>query len=172
MVSNQNSHRGGWSKRWRPNCWPEKNVPSRPVNRTRHSPGRSSFRFTRWLHRIIDGERVWGSVEAWPGRHGLKRYRLVVFPPGITATERRRLRLSRARPLWIPVVYLGLLAQGDSVANDRGVDDRSSGRRCIVRRAGGSPPVAGSHVVLSAAGPAILTGMRSTPISRCRFGLW
>ena len=49
--------------------------------------------------RLVDGAHSWGSFDATPGRYGLRRYRLVIFPPGITATDRRLLRLWRAWPL-------------------------------------------------------------------------
>jgi len=48
---------------------------------------------------LVDGAHSWGSFDATPGRYGLRRYRLVIFPPGITATDRRLLRLWRAWPL-------------------------------------------------------------------------
>lgn len=35
-----------------------------------------------------------------PDRFGVTRYRLVVYPPGISHTERRRVRVARGWPLW------------------------------------------------------------------------
>jgi hypothetical protein len=52
-----------------------------------------------WL-RLVDGEHPWGSFDAWHDRFGVTRYRLVVFPPGITESERRRIRVARGWPLW------------------------------------------------------------------------
>jgi hypothetical protein len=49
---------------------------------------------------------VWGSIDIWPSRHGVTRYRLVVFPPGISKTERRWLRLWRAWPIWGALLWL------------------------------------------------------------------
>jgi hypothetical protein len=41
-----------------------------------------------------------------PGEYGTVRYRLVVFPPGVTVVERRLLRLSQAWPAWGAVLWL------------------------------------------------------------------
>lgn len=56
--------------------------------------------------------RVWGSFDAYPARYGVARYRLVVFPPGITAAERRLLRAWRGWPLWGTALWLGLQIAG------------------------------------------------------------
>ena len=52
-----------------------------------------------WQH-LLDGDRRWGSIDVRPDRFGVTRYRLVVYPPGISRTERRRLRVARGWPLW------------------------------------------------------------------------
>jgi hypothetical protein len=57
--------------------------------------------------------RVWGSFDAYPARYGVARYRLVVFPPGMTARERRMLRVWRAWPLWGAVLWVGLQIGGE-----------------------------------------------------------
>lgn len=49
--------------------------------------------------RLLDGAHLWGSFDATMGRYGLRRYRLIIFPPGITSTDRRLLRLWRGWPL-------------------------------------------------------------------------
>jgi hypothetical protein len=49
--------------------------------------------------RLLDGAHPWGSFDATVGRYGLRRYRLVIFPPGISATDRRLLRLWRGWPV-------------------------------------------------------------------------
>jgi hypothetical protein len=54
----------------------------------------------RWWLRLLDGERPWGAIDFRPDRYGVTRYRLVVYPPGITEMERRRLRVWRGWPLW------------------------------------------------------------------------
>jgi hypothetical protein len=45
----------------------------------------------RYRDRVLDGPRVWGSIDTGPDRHGFRRYRLVVFPPGVTRAQRRLL---------------------------------------------------------------------------------
>jgi pimeloyl-ACP methyl ester carboxylesterase len=57
--------------------------------------------------------RVWGSFDAYPARYGVARYRLVVFPPGITARERRILRMWRSWPLWGAALWVGLQIGGE-----------------------------------------------------------
>jgi hypothetical protein len=52
------------------------------------------------LRRLLDGGRTWGSLEISASRYGVTRYRLVVFPPGISADERIVLRLWRNFPAW------------------------------------------------------------------------
>jgi hypothetical protein len=55
---------------------------------------------------MLDGEYVWGAIDIWPSRHGVHKYRLVVFPPGARVAERRLLRLWRAWPTWGAVLWL------------------------------------------------------------------
>jgi hypothetical protein len=54
----------------------------------------------RWWSRVTDGEQVWGSLDVSVQRDGFRSYRLVVFPPGISPSERRCLRMWRAWPTW------------------------------------------------------------------------
>lgn len=58
-----------------------------------------------WL-RLLDGDRPWGSIDIRPDRFGVTRYRLVVYPPGIGESERRRVRVARGWPLWGAVVWI------------------------------------------------------------------
>ncbi|HZA11853.1 DUF6611 family protein [Mycobacterium sp.] len=60
----------------------------------------------RWWSRLLDGQRRWGSIDIWPGRYGFRKYRLVVYPPGITPAERRLIRLWRGWPMWGALVWL------------------------------------------------------------------
>src|SRR5258707_12438425 len=57
-----------------------------------------------WL-RLLDGDRPWGSIDIRPDRFGVTRYRLVVYPPGISESERRRVRVARGWPLWGALVW-------------------------------------------------------------------
>jgi hypothetical protein len=52
------------------------------------------------LRRLLDGGRTWGALEISASRYGVTRYRLVVFPPGISGDERIVLRLWRTFPVW------------------------------------------------------------------------
>ena len=58
-----------------------------------------------WL-RLLDGERPWGSFDVQPDRFGMIRYRLVVFPPGISESERRRVRVARGWPAWGALAWI------------------------------------------------------------------
>jgi Family of unknown function (DUF6611) len=58
-----------------------------------------------WL-RLLDGDRPWGSIDVRPDRFGVTRYRLVVFPPGISDSERRWVRVARGWPLWGALVWV------------------------------------------------------------------
>jgi hypothetical protein len=58
-----------------------------------------------WL-RLVDGDRAWGSIDIRPDRFGVTRYRLVVYPPGISESERRRVRVARGWPLWGALVWV------------------------------------------------------------------
>ena len=58
-----------------------------------------------WL-RLLDGDRPWGSLDIRPDRFGVTRYRLVVYPPGISDYERRLVRIARGWPLWGALVWV------------------------------------------------------------------
>jgi hypothetical protein len=58
-----------------------------------------------WL-RLLDGDRPWGSIDVRPDRFGVTRYSLVVYPPGISEAERRRVRIARGWPLWGALVWV------------------------------------------------------------------
>jgi hypothetical protein len=55
-----------------------------------------------WCCRLLDGAHPWGSFDAVVGRYGLRRYRLTLFPPGISAADRRLLRLWRGDAVFSP----------------------------------------------------------------------
>jgi hypothetical protein len=69
----------------------------------------------RWWSRVIDGEHVWGSIDISFRRHGFRSYRLVVFPPGISPSERRYVRMWRAWPTWGLLWWFILLVGSGSV---------------------------------------------------------
>ena len=56
--------------------------------------------------RLLDGRHLWGSVDFWPARYGFRKYRLMVFPPGINPTDRRLLRLWHGWPMWGALLWV------------------------------------------------------------------
>jgi hypothetical protein len=58
-----------------------------------------------WL-RLVDGACPWGVIIVCPDRMGVTRYRLVIYPPGINETERRRLRVWRGWPRWGALLWI------------------------------------------------------------------
>jgi hypothetical protein len=60
----------------------------------------------RAWQRLLDGDRPWGSIDIRPDRFGVTRYRLVVYPPGINESQRRRLRIWRGSPLWGALLWI------------------------------------------------------------------
>ena len=61
---------------------------------------------------LLDHGPAWGSFTAYPARYGVTRYRLVVFPPGVTTAHRRVLKLWRAWPRWGAALWVGLQIGG------------------------------------------------------------
>jgi hypothetical protein len=60
----------------------------------------------RGWRRVLDGDRPWGSIDIRPDRFGVTRYSLVVFPPGISDSERRWVRVARGWTLWAALVWI------------------------------------------------------------------
>ncbi len=58
---------------------------------------------------LIASRDPWGPLQVRPDRFGT-RYLLVVYPPGITAAERRRVRIWRGWPLWGTLLALVMAA--------------------------------------------------------------
>lgn len=86
-----------------PNTAPTPSTPTR-LGHTAASTVAAACR--RRMNTLLDGERVWGSAHTSYARHGITRRRLVVFPPGINTSQRRRLRLWRGWPLWGAALWL------------------------------------------------------------------
>src|ERR1700758_5038737 len=53
----------------------------------------------QWWWRLLDGAHKWGSFDAAVGRYGIRRYRLVVYPPGCITADRQLARLWRGWPI-------------------------------------------------------------------------
>jgi hypothetical protein len=93
--------------------------PARPTDSGRMDDARRAFGSnrapvnpptpSRWWLTAMDGTRPWGSIDVWPNRYGFRKYRLVVFPPGIGSTERRYVRLARSWPTWGAMLWLILV---------------------------------------------------------------
>lgn len=64
---------------------------------------------------LLDRGPAWGSFTVYPPRFGVTRYRLVVFPPGISEGHRRVLRLWRAWPAWGAVLWVLMQIAGAAV---------------------------------------------------------
>ncbi len=67
--------------------------------------------------RLLDGPHPWGSFDATVGRYGVRRDRLVIYPPGTSTADRRLARMWRGWP--VLGAALGLLAViflGETVA--------------------------------------------------------
>jgi hypothetical protein len=91
----------------RPPARGEQHAPVDATDDMRSRPvGPESRAFAQWWTLVLDGRHDWGSVDASPTRHGVTRYRLVVFPPGIDTVERRLLRAWRAWPTWGAVLWV------------------------------------------------------------------
>lgn len=72
----------------------------------------------RWLAPVLDGRYRWGSYTVSVTRYGSVNHRLVLYPPGMSAGQRRRVRLWRGWMLLGIVgalgVFLGLAEAGVS----------------------------------------------------------
>lgn len=75
------------------------------VRQQQRRPTPSREFLLRCRDRLLDGPNAWGSIERGPDRQGFRRYRLTLFPPGVTTSERRLLRLWRALPGWGVVLW-------------------------------------------------------------------
>jgi hypothetical protein len=72
----------------------------------------------RWWSRLLDGAHRWGSFDATVGQYGVRRYRLIIYPPGSSIADRRLARLWRAWPITGAVLaLLAVMLLGDVVAS-------------------------------------------------------
>ena len=71
----------------------------------------------RWFSRVLDGDRPWGSYDVKIAQYGVRRYRLIIYPPGTTTADRRLARLRRGWPLGGAVLILFAITIGDAVSS-------------------------------------------------------
>ena len=71
-----------------------------------HDIGTDHGLLHRGWQRVLAGERRWGAMEIRPDRFGVTRYRLMVYPPGISESARRRVRVARGWPLWGALMWV------------------------------------------------------------------
>jgi hypothetical protein len=72
--------------------------------------------------RLLDGVRPWGSFDVKISRYGVRRYRLIVYPPGSTIVDRRLARLYRGWPLGGAMLgFFTILLLVDAVSSADGV---------------------------------------------------
>ena len=68
------------------------------------------------VRRLVEGRALWGDLDVSPVTPGIwQRVRLTVYPPGITPTERRLLRLRHGWPVVGALVsFAGLVLVSDA----------------------------------------------------------
>ena len=57
---------------------------------------------------LLDGDFPWGAVTSTHSRYGAAQQHLIVYPPGISQTDRRWLRAWRGFPLWGGLLWFSL----------------------------------------------------------------
>lgn len=59
-----------------------------------------------WWSRLWEGSQRWGSCEDSYLRHGIRRVRFTVYPPGASAADRRRIRVWHGWTMWSAAAWL------------------------------------------------------------------
>jgi hypothetical protein len=70
----------------------------------------------RWFSRLLDGDHPWGSYDVKLSQYAVRRYRLIIYPPGTATADRRLARLRRGWPLAGGVLILFAIMIGDAVS--------------------------------------------------------
>lgn len=78
----------------------------RTVERGVTEPPQGRAAAPRWPSRLLDGDHLWGSYGAAVSQYGVRRYNLIIYPPGTSTTDRRLARLWRAWPLTAAALML------------------------------------------------------------------
>ena len=90
----------------------------RTVERVVAQPTQAPIAGPEWFSRLLDGAHSWGSYEATVSRYGVRRYRLIIYPPDASTTDRRRARLWRAWPITgAALMLLGVMVFGNAAAS-------------------------------------------------------
>jgi hypothetical protein len=71
----------------------------------------------RWFSRLLDGDHPWGSYDVKISQYAVRRYRLIIYPPGTATADRRLARLRRGWPLGGAVLILFAIIIGDAVSS-------------------------------------------------------
>ena len=71
----------------------------------------------RWFSRLLDGDHPWGSYDVNLSQYAVRRYRLIIYPPGTATADRRLARLRRGWPLGGAVLVLFAIMVGDAVSS-------------------------------------------------------
>ncbi|BBY41261.1 hypothetical protein MMAN_53950 [Mycobacterium mantenii] len=70
------------------------------------------------MSRLFDGAHPWGSYEATVSRYGVRRYSLIIYPPGASTTDRWLARLWRGWPITgAALLLLGVVMSDSAVAS-------------------------------------------------------
>ncbi|MGZ4585582.1 MAG: DUF6611 family protein [Mycobacterium sp.] len=90
----------------------------RIVERVVAQPNQEPSAGPGWLSRLLDGAHPWGSYEATVSRYGVRRYRLTIYPPGISTADRRLARLWRGWSIsGAALVLLAVMLLGNAAAS-------------------------------------------------------
>jgi uncharacterized protein DUF6611 len=71
----------------------------------------------RWFSRLLDGDHRWGCYDVKISQYAVRRYRLIIYPPGTATADRRLARLRRGWPLGGAVLVLFAIMIGDAVSS-------------------------------------------------------
>lgn len=71
----------------------------------------------RWFSRLLDGDHPWGSYDVKISQYSVRRYRLIIYPPGAATADRRLARLRRGWPLGGAALVFFAIMVGDAVSS-------------------------------------------------------
>ncbi len=87
----------------------------------------------RWFSRVLDGDRPWGCYDVKISQYGVRRYRLIIYPPGTTTADRRLARLRRGWPSGGAVLVLLAIMIGDALSSPYAVPAAAIGGYLSIR---------------------------------------